>query len=88
LRPLGHRHQFEQRTERHHHRGGCLSHLRYVKQVSTIFLDFSLFLAIFLDFIGLSTLLTILNSFDLSVGAFQAIADLNDGEVPITWHFN
>jgi hypothetical protein len=28
------------------------------------------------------------NSFDLSVGAFSAIADLNDGEVPITWFFN
>jgi hypothetical protein len=28
------------------------------------------------------------NSFDLSVGAFSAIADLSDGEVPITWFFN
>lgn len=28
------------------------------------------------------------NSFDLSVGAFQAIASLDDGLVPITWSFN
>jgi expansin (peptidoglycan-binding protein) len=27
------------------------------------------------------------NSFDLSVGAFSAIAALSDGEVPITWSF-
>jgi len=28
------------------------------------------------------------NSFDLSYGAFTAIASEADGEVPITWHFN
>jgi expansin (peptidoglycan-binding protein) len=27
------------------------------------------------------------NSIDLSVGAFQAIASLSDGEVPIVWSF-
>lgn len=28
------------------------------------------------------------NSLDLSVGAFEAIASLSDGEVPITWSYN